>query len=112
MHSVESTEVLGHKVKYYHLFNGLLCLLAVLHAYWFSLISKVGSQIRFKVQGLMCDCSLPHVQGGQVEWAQHLRQFLHDRPPVKAVRRHLLLVFVLADTRWQTLSAWQDAAVV
>lgn len=32
--SVESTEILGQRVPYYHLFNGLLMLLAVLHAYW------------------------------------------------------------------------------
>ena len=32
--SIESTEVLGKPVPHYHLFNGLLSLLAVLHAYW------------------------------------------------------------------------------
>lgn len=34
VHSVESTEVLGQRVPYYNLFNGLLALLAILHAYW------------------------------------------------------------------------------
>jgi hypothetical protein len=32
--SIESTQVLGKPVPYYNLFNGLLSLLAVLHAYW------------------------------------------------------------------------------
>lgn len=32
--SIESTEVLGKPVPHYYLFNGLLSLLAVLHAYW------------------------------------------------------------------------------
>lgn len=40
--STESTQVLGHPVPHYHLFNGLLTLLAILHAYWFSLISKIA----------------------------------------------------------------------
>lgn len=38
--SIESTEVLGKPVPHYYLFNGLLSLLAVLHAYWFSLDRK------------------------------------------------------------------------
>ncbi len=32
--SVENTEILGYKVPYYHLFNGLLVLLVIMHAYW------------------------------------------------------------------------------
>lgn len=40
--SVESTEILGKPVPYYHLFNGLLSLLVLLHFYWFGLIAKIA----------------------------------------------------------------------
>ena len=40
--SVEVQQVLGYKPQLYHLFNGLLLLLVVLHVYWFAIICKIA----------------------------------------------------------------------
>jgi hypothetical protein len=37
----EQVAVLGYQPPYYFMFNGLLCLLVVLHVYWFGLILNV-----------------------------------------------------------------------
>ena len=38
----ESTKVLGFVIPLYHVFNGLLILLLVMHIYWFALIVRIA----------------------------------------------------------------------
>lgn len=40
--SRESTAILGRRVPYYHLFNGMLLTLVALHVYWFGLIARIA----------------------------------------------------------------------
>ena len=34
--------MLGHRVPYYNVFNGLLLALLVMHIYWFALIARIA----------------------------------------------------------------------
>lgn len=42
MRRFESTEVLGFIIPLYHVFNGLLILLLIMHCYWFALIVRIA----------------------------------------------------------------------